>query len=106
MNSAENENNKKMSTKVFSLYAMNRFMRFIEEKENEVQGEAIVVMSEEVRIRLVNEIIDRTREELETGREMLREMHYVFEEADTEQTRDMLERFYQNYIHSKKQSGF
>jgi len=106
MNAAENENNKKMSTKVFSLYAMNRFMRFIEEKENEVQGEAVVVMSEAVRIRLVNEIIDRTREELETGREMLREMHYVFEEADTEQTRDMLERFYRNYMHSKKESGF
>ena len=104
MNTTENEKNKKMSTKVFSLYAMNRFMRFIEEKENEVQGTAIVVMSEEVRVHLINEIINRTREELEIGREMLREMHYVFEEADTEQTRDMLERFYQNYIHSKKQA--
>jgi len=105
MNTTENESNKKMSTKVFSLYAMNRFMRFIEEKENEVQGTVIVVMSEEVRVHLINEIISRTREELEIGREMLREMHYVFEETDTEQTRDMLERFYQNYIHSKKQAG-
>ncbi len=46
MNTTTNESNKKMSTKVFTWYAMDRFIRFIEGKENEVQGPAMVVMSE------------------------------------------------------------
>ncbi|WP_035342955.1 hypothetical protein [Dickeya sp. DW 0440] len=90
MNTTKNESDNEISTKVFSLYAMNRFMSFIEEKENEVQGAAIVFMPEELRMRLVNEIIYRTREELEIGREFLKGTHYVFEEADIEKTRDML----------------
>lgn len=102
MNTTTNESNKKMTTKVFTWYAMDRFIRFIEGKENEVQGPVIVVMSEEVRERFFNDVISRTREELEIGKQALQGMHYVFEEADTDQTRDMLERFYQNYINSKK----
>ena len=102
MNTTTNESNKKLSTKVFTWYAMDRFMRFIEEKENEVEGPVIVVMSEEVKERFFNEVINRTREELEIGRAALQGIHYLFEEADTGQTRDMLERFYQDYLNSKK----
>jgi|GEM_PF-1369029 len=102
MNSKNIESNKEVSTNFFSLYAMNRFLSFIEEKESEVQGAAIIVMSDEFRMHLVNEIIYRTREEIEIGRDMLKGMHYSFEEVDIGKTKCMLECMYQEYIKSKK----
>ncbi|WP_210494297.1 hypothetical protein [Pantoea ananatis] len=102
MNAKNIESNEEMSTKFFSLYAMNRFLSFIEEKESEVQGAAIVVMSDEFRMHLVNEIIYRTREELEIGKNMLKGMHYSFKEVDIGKIKYILECMYQEYIKYKK----
>ncbi|MBT0729325.1 hypothetical protein [Rosenbergiella nectarea] len=105
MNTKNVESNEEMSTNFFSLYAMNRFLRFIEEKESEVQGAAIVVMSDEFRMHLVNEIIYRTREEIEISRDMLKGMRYSFKEVDIGKTKYMLECMYQEYIKSKRMGG-
>ncbi|KNA28145.1 hypothetical protein QMA77_21120 [Pantoea ananatis] len=78
MNAKIIECNEEVPTKFFSLYAMNRFLNFVEEKESEVQGAVIIVMSDEFRMHLVNEIIYRTREELEIGKDILKGMHYSF----------------------------
>ncbi|SFN62027.1 hypothetical protein SAMN05216516_11216 [Izhakiella capsodis] len=105
MSSKNIESNEEDSTKFFSLYAMNRFLSFIEEKEAEVQGVAIIVMTDEFRMHLVNEIIYRTREEIEIGKDILKGMHYSFEEVDIEKTKYMLECMYQEYIKSKKMNS-
>ncbi|MEN7462017.1 hypothetical protein [Pantoea dispersa] len=105
MNYKNIESNEEASTSFFSLYAVNRFLSFIEEKESLVQGGAIIVMSDEFRMHLVNEIIYRTREELEIGKDMLKGIHYSFEEVDIEKTKYMLECMYQEYIKPKEADG-
>jgi len=102
MNAKNIESNEEASTSFFSLYAVNRFLSFIKKKESEVQGAAIIVMSDEFRMHLVNEIIYRAREELEIGKDMLKDMHYYFEEVDIGKTKYMLECMYQEYIKNKK----
>lgn len=105
MNAKNIESDEEVSTKFFSLYAMNRFLNFVEEKESEVQGAVIIVMSDEFRMLLVNEIIYRTREELEIGKDMLKGMHYSFEEVDIGKIKYILECRYQKYIKSKKMNS-